>query len=71
MCLPPKSDDPASSNASQTRTVAGIGTLMLLACLAGPAIGALVGAAGAVLALAFCFAAPAAAVAWRRRSHRL
>jgi hypothetical protein len=52
---------------------------MLLACLAGPVIagavdalgiGVLVGAGGAVFALAVCAAVPAATVAWRRRSRR-
>jgi hypothetical protein len=39
--------------------------------LAGPAIGALgLGAGGAVLALALCFAVPAATLAWRRRGSR-
>jgi hypothetical protein len=57
----------------------GIGGLMLLACLAGPALvgalgglgaGVVLGAGGAVLALALCVAVPAVALAWRRRSSR-
>jgi uncharacterized membrane protein len=55
----------------------GFGVVMLVACLAGPAIGGavgalgiglLAGAGGAILAVALCFAVPAAAVARRRRS---
>ena len=55
----------------------GLGALMLLACLAGPAlagaigglgVGVLLGAGGAVRALALCAAVPAVAVARRRRS---
>jgi hypothetical protein len=79
MCLPTKSDQPSSSPASQTRSIVGLGALMLLACLAGPALasaigglgfGLLAGAGGLVLALALCAAVPAATVAWRRRSAR-
>jgi hypothetical protein len=76
MCLPVKSDQPASSG-SQSRSFLGIGVLMLVACLAGPAIagavgalgfGLLAGAGAAIVAVALCFAMPAAAVARRRRS---
>ena len=75
MCLPAKSDQPSSSSTSPaTRSIFGLGALMLLACLAGPAItgvlGILVGAGGVVFALALCAAIPAAALAWRRRSAR-
>ena len=54
-------------------------SLMLLACLGGPlfagalgtlGVGVLVGAGGVVFALVLCFALPAAAVAWRRRTAR-
>jgi hypothetical protein len=57
----------------------GIGGLMLLACLVGPALvgalgglgaGVLLGAGGGVVAVAMCAAVPAVAVAWRRRSAR-
>lgn len=70
MCLPDKSDQPSSP----TRSIVGLGVLMLAACLAGPAIagalsvGLLVGAGGVILALALCAAVPTAALAWRRRS---
>jgi hypothetical protein len=73
MCVPEKSDQPSSP----TRSIVGLGALMLVACLAGPAIagalgalgvGLLVGAGGVILALALCAAVPAAALAWRRRS---
>jgi hypothetical protein len=79
MCLPAKTDRSSSSVASQSRSMVGLGALMLLACLAGPAIagafgalglGVLVGAGGAVLAVALCAAVPAAVLAWRRRSAR-
>jgi hypothetical protein len=77
MCLPVKSDERAESSGSQARSILGLGVLMLVACLAGPAIagaigalgiGLLAGAGGAILAVALCFAVPAAAVARRRRS---
>jgi hypothetical protein len=77
MCLPVKSDQPDASPGSPTRSILGLGVLVLLACLAGPAIagavgalgvGVLAGAGGAMLAVALCFAVPAAAVARRRRS---
>ena len=81
MCLPTKTDQPSSSPAAPgTRSMLGMGALMLLACLGGPAlvgalgglgVGVLVGAGGAVFrALALCAAVPAVAVAWRRRSAR-
>jgi hypothetical protein len=80
MCLPVKSDRSSSSSTSPpTRSIVGLGALMLLACLAGPAIagvvgslgfGILVGAGGVVFALALCAAIPAGALAWRRRSAR-
>ena len=44
MCLPVKSDQPA---ASSTRSIFGLGAVMVLACLAGPAI------VGAVVSLGF------------------
>jgi hypothetical protein len=78
MCLPSKTDQPDSS-ALGTRSIMGIGALMLLACLAGPAlvgaigalgVGVLVGAGGAIAALAMCAIVPAIAVALRRRSAR-
>ena len=77
MCLPVKSDQPSSSTSPPTRSIFGLGALMLLACLAGPAIagavgslgfGILVGAGGVVFALALCAAIPAGTLAWRRRS---
>ena len=34
MCLPVKSDQSASSPAPPTRSIVGVGALMLLACLA-------------------------------------
>ena len=42
MCLPNRSD----SSTSATRSIFGLGALMIVACLAGPAI---VGAIGALL----------------------
>jgi hypothetical protein len=54
-----------------------MGGFTLLACLAGPAlagaiggfgVGALLGAGGAVLALALCAAVPAVVLGFRRRS---
>jgi Na+/melibiose symporter-like transporter len=78
MCLPTKTDQ-STSSATGTRSMLGMGALMLLACLAGPAlvgaigglgIGVLLGAGGAVAALALCAAVPAVAVALRRRSAR-
>jgi hypothetical protein len=46
MCLSVKSDQPDTSSDSQTRSILGLGVLMLVACLAGPTI------AGLVVALA-------------------
>ena len=80
MCLPAKSDQPSSSTTTPpTRSIVGLGALMLLACLAGPAIAGvvgslgfsiLVGAGGVVFALVLCPAIPAGTLAWRRRSAR-
>ena len=80
MCLPVKSDQPSSSSTPPpTRSILGLGALMLLTCLAAPAIagvvgslgfGILVGAGGVVFALALCAAIPAGTLAWRRRSAR-
>jgi hypothetical protein len=65
--------------AAMCRSIIGLGALMLVACLAGPAIagafgalgvGILVGAGGAIAALALCAAVPALAVAARRRLRR-
>jgi hypothetical protein len=79
MCLPAKTDQPSSTPGSGARSMLGIGGLMLLACLGGPALvgalgglgaGVLIGAGGAVFALALCAAVPAVALAWRRRSSR-
>ena len=73
MCLPNQND----SRSSGTRSILGLGALMLLACLAGPVlvgaigalgVGVLVGAGGAIAALALCAAIPALAIAARRRS---
>jgi hypothetical protein len=56
-----------------------IGVLMMLACLGGPALvgaigglgaGVVLGAGGALFALALCVAVPMVAVAMRRRSAR-
>ena len=78
MCLPIKTE-PLDSPGSPARSMLGIGALMMLACLAGPAlagvigalgVGVLVGAGGAIFALALCAAVPAAVVALRRRSAR-
>jgi hypothetical protein len=79
MCLPNKADDPPDTAAPARRSIVGLGALMLLACLAGPAIagalgalgiGVLVGAGGALFALALCAVVPSATLAWRRRSAR-
>ena len=78
MCLPEKPDQ-RSSSPSQTRSIVGLGALMLLACLAGPALagaigalglGVLLGAGGVVFAFALCALVPATAMAWLRRSAR-
>ena len=79
MCLPTKTDQPSSSGSPAPARSLGMGGLMLLACLAGPALagaigglgaGVLLGAAGGLFALALCAAVPAVAVALRRRSMR-
>ena len=79
MCLPTKNDQSSMSPASGAFSILGIGGLMLLACLAGPllvgavgGIGArvLLGAGGAIFALALCAAVPALVVAVRRRAAR-
>jgi hypothetical protein len=79
MCLPAKSDQTSSTSPPPARSIVGLGALMLLACLAGPAIagaigalgfGVLVGAGGTALAVALCAAVPAATLAWRKRSVR-
>jgi hypothetical protein len=78
MCLPVKNDE-SEASAPGARSILGLGALLLVACLAGPAlagaigalgVGVLVGAGGAVLALALCAAVPAIAVAVRRRGAR-
>ena len=77
MCLPAKSDKSSSTSATGTKSVLGIGAVMLIACLAGPLLsgaagalgaGLLVGAGGAIFAIALCMLAPAAVLAWRRRA---
>ena len=77
MCLPNKTDQQPASPGPASRSILGMGGLMLLACLAGPVlagtigglgIGDLVGAGGAVFALALCAAVPAVVVGLRRRS---
>jgi hypothetical protein len=79
MCLPSKTDQPSSTPGSGSRSLLGMGGLMLLACLGGPVLvgaigglgaGVLLGAGGVVFAVALCAAVPAVAVAWRRRSAR-
>ena len=78
MCLPIKPDQPDSSG-SPARSMLGMGALMLLACLGGPALagtigglgaGVLLGAGGVILALGLCAAVPAVLVTLRRRSAR-
>jgi hypothetical protein len=77
VCLPGKTDQQPAAPASASRSILGIGGLMLLACLGGPVlagaigglgIGALLGAGGAIFALALCAAAPAVVIGLRRRS---
>ena len=80
MCLPTKTDEPSPTRAGAgPRSLLGMGGLMLLARLGGPALvgalgglgaGVLLGSGGVFLALALCAAVPAVAVAWRRRSVR-
>ena len=74
MCLPTNTDQPDSSG-SPVRSMFGMGVLMLLACLGGPAlaglgVGALVGPGGVAFALGLCAAVPAVLIALRRRSAR-
>ena len=76
MCIPPKTDGGETS----TRSILALGTLMLLACLAGPALvsvvgglgaGLLIGAGGAVAAVALCVIVPGlAAVGVRTRARQ-
>jgi len=73
MCLPAKSAQSQPMTATGTRSVLGLGALMLLACLAGPVLSGVAGALGAGLLVgaggaALCIAAPAAILAWRRRA---
>ena len=77
MCLPTKTDQQSHTSPPGTRSILGLGALMLIACLAGPVLagavgalglGILAGAGGVVLALALCAAVPAVAVARRRRA---
>jgi hypothetical protein len=79
MCLPTKTEQPDSSSGSPARSMLGMGALMLLACLGGPALagaiggvgaGVLLGVGGAIFALGLCAAVPAGLVALRRRSAR-
>jgi hypothetical protein len=79
MCLPTKSDESPSSPASGAGSVLGIGGLMLLACLGGPVLagalgglgaGLLLGAGGAIFALALCAAVPVIVLALRSRATR-
>ena len=79
MCLPTKTDQRSSPPGSGARSMLGMGGLMLLACLAGPALigalgglgaGVLLGTGGAIAAVALCAGVPAAVVSWLRRSAR-
>jgi hypothetical protein len=76
MCIPMRSDGSSSRPGSSSGSLLGIATLMLLACLVGPALatavgglggGLLLGAGGVIFALALCAVVPAAVVALRRR----
>src|SRR4051812_42167257 len=78
MCLPIKIE-PTDSPGPPARSILGIGALMMLACLAGPALagaigalgaGVLLGAGGVIFALAACAAVPTVAIIFRRRSAR-
>jgi hypothetical protein len=78
MCLPTKTDQ-SDSSGPPARSMLGMGALMLLACLGGPALagaigglgaGVLLGAGGVVFALALCAAVPAVLVGLRRRAAR-
>ena len=76
MCIPPKTDGGETS----TRSILTLGTLMLVACLAGPLLvsvigglgaGVLIGAGGAFAAIALCVAVPGVlAMLSRRRARR-
>jgi hypothetical protein len=77
MCLPSKTDQQPTSPGSGSRSILGVGGLMLLACVGGPVlagaigglgIGVLLGAGGAIFALALCAAVPAVVLGLRRRS---
>jgi len=76
MCLPVKPNQSQSPTANGARSMLGLGAVMLIACLAGPllsgvagalGIGLLLGAGGAVFAIALCVLAPAAVLVKRRR----
>lgn len=76
MCLPSEPEKQSSSSAS--RSIVGLGVLMVFACLGAPVIvgalgalglGVLAGAGGAIAALVLCAAVPAVA-AHRRASSR-
>lgn len=76
MCIPMKSDNSSSRPGSSSGSLLGMGALMLLACLAGPALATAVGglggdvllaAGGVIFALALCAVVPAAVIALRRR----
>ena len=78
--VPAQQDRPALLEPGLRDTLdIGVGGLMLLACLGGPAlagaigalgVGLFVGAGGAIFALASCAAVPAVMAALRRRSAR-
>ena len=79
MCLPIKTDQSPHALASPSRSMLGMGALMVLACFGGPApagsigglgVGVLLGAGGMLVAFALCAAGPAVAVALYRRSAR-
>jgi hypothetical protein len=78
MCVPNETDQ-SDSPVSPSRSMLGMGALMMLACLGGPAlvgaigglgVGVLLGAGGMVFALALCAAVPAIAVARRGSARR-
>ena len=77
MCLPPKPEQDSASTTSSTRSIFGLGAVMVVACVGAPVIvsglGALglgmpVGAGGAAAALVLCAAVPAVVLAMRRRA---
>ena len=80
MCLPTKTENSSSTKPDTgPRTILGLGGLMMLACIGGPALlgaigglgaGVLLGVGGTVAALALCAAVPAVAFLTRRRSAR-